>query len=76
MSRLLDEVAVARRLPSPAMARAIRAAAGVSQARLAAELGVQRVTVARWEAGKRRPRGELLAAYVELLEGLRQVGAA
>jgi transcriptional regulator with XRE-family HTH domain len=70
MSGLLDQVRLARRLPTPAVARAIRESAGVSQAALAEELGVDRVTVARWEGGTRRPRGELLRQYVELLEAI------
>ena len=71
---LVQDVREERRLPPPAMAAAIRRAAGVSQARLAAELGVDRVTVARWErAGaswSRTPRGELRRRYAELLAEL------
>ncbi len=77
MSDLLQEVRAARALPTPALARAIRQAAGVSQQRLADELGVGRVTVTRWEQGTRRPRGRLAVAYARLLQELRQeVGAA
>jgi len=64
---LLAEVKEARRLPPPAAAKGIRTRAGVSQARLAAELEVHRVTVARWESGLRQPRGALRAAYAALL---------
>jgi transcriptional regulator with XRE-family HTH domain len=32
---------------------------------------VHRETVARWESGDRTPRGDLLLAYVELLDDLR-----
>ena len=69
---LRDEVRMSRRMPAPALARAIRQAAGVSQARLAEELRVHRVTVARWEAGRRRPRGELALRYAALLDELRE----
>jgi transcriptional regulator with XRE-family HTH domain len=62
----------ARRLPPPDLAKAIRAAAGVSQQRLADELGVHRVSVARWELGQRRPRGRLLHAYADLLDALQR----
>ena len=72
MSALVEEIRAAKRLPSPAMARAIRLAADVSQERIAAELGVHRVTVARWEAGARRPRGQHRAAYAELLRQLQE----
>jgi DNA-binding transcriptional regulator YiaG len=76
MSQLVDQVRLARRLPSPRIARAIREEAGVSQVALAAELGVHRVTLVRWESGTRRPRGKTLAAYVALLDQLREVTAA
>ena len=66
MSQLIDEVRRARSLPRPAMARAIRESAGVSQARLAAELGVHRMTVARWESGARSPRSDQRTAYAAL----------
>ena len=73
MSLLLENVRKARRLPSPAMRKAIRREAGVSQTRMAAELRVDRVTVARWESegpDARTPRGELLDRYADLLTGL------
>lgn len=75
MSSLLDEVRAARRLPPPAMRRAIRQAAGVTQQRIADELGVDRVTVTRWEAGRRHPRGELAARYTRLLDALQELAA-
>jgi DNA-binding transcriptional regulator YiaG len=71
MRGLVQQVRAARRLPTPTVARAIRAAVGVTQQQLAEELGVGRVTVARWESGTRTPRGELRSRYVELLEELR-----
>jgi transcriptional regulator with XRE-family HTH domain len=72
MTELVEEVRRARRLPPPPLARAIRETAGVSQQRLADELGVHRVSVARWELGLRRPRGRLLVAYTDLLDALRR----
>lgn len=71
-NELIREVQAARRLPSPAAARAIRLAAEVGQTRMAQELGVNRVTVYRWECGSRRPRGLLLARYLDILEALRR----
>lgn len=63
-----------RRPPPPAVAREIRRAAGVTQAELAAIVGVTRVTVARWERGTRRPHGPKAAAYAVALRELeRQV---
>ncbi len=72
---LVREVRAQRHLPGPTLARAIRQAAGVSQERLAQELGVDRVTVTRWETGIRRPRGRRAAAYAELLARLKRVVA-
>jgi DNA-binding transcriptional regulator YiaG len=70
-SALAEHVRAARRLPRPAVARAIRDEADVSQQQLADALGVNRVTVARWELGERVPRGELRLAYIALLDELR-----
>jgi transcriptional regulator with XRE-family HTH domain len=64
-----------RRLPAPAVNRAIRRAAGCTQCEVAAALNVNRVTVARWESGERVPRGELRDRYAELLDGLQQEAA-
>jgi len=68
-SQLVESVR-AKRLPPPAVARAILAAAEVSQGNVADELGVHRVTVARWLAGTRTPRGEVRERYARLLREL------
>lgn len=70
---LLREVRAARQLPAPRVRKAVRLAAGVSQQRLADELKVGRVTVARWESNARNarsPRGQLLIRYSHLLASL------
>ncbi len=67
---LLAEVRAARELPEPSAAAEIRRAAGITQSRLAAELDVTRVTVARWESGIRQPRGGNRRRYAELLLAL------
>lgn len=72
---IATEIRARRRLPTPAMARELRLAAGLSQARVARELGVTSVTVSRWEAGDRTPRGDLLVAYADLLDTIRQAVA-
>jgi transcriptional regulator with XRE-family HTH domain len=69
---LVDEVRAAQRLPDPDVAKMIRVTAGVSQRRLAEELGVHPMTVLRWEAGTRRPRGDMRARYARLLDMLRR----
>ncbi len=73
MSALLDEIRSRPKAPAPRVAQAIRVGAGISQSRLAEELGVHPVTVARWECGTRSPRGETLRAYVALLAELQTV---
>lgn len=68
---LLDEVRQAKKLPPPNTARMIRLASGVTQERLARELGVHRMTVHRWETGERSPRGIHRVMYAQLLDELR-----
>jgi DNA-binding transcriptional regulator YiaG len=70
MTALLDEVRESLSLPGPQEARRIREDAGVSRARLAAELGAAELTVMRWEQGAHAPRGELRLAYIRLLREL------
>ena len=70
MESLLSEVRAARSVLTADQARAIRRAAGVSQSRMAAELGVHTITLGRWERGEMRPRGAVRARYVELLQAL------
>jgi transcriptional regulator with XRE-family HTH domain len=73
MTGLIDEVRLAMSLPGPAERRAIRLRAGVSQERVAREMRVQRVAVARWETGARSPRGELRLRYARLLRQLDEI---
>ncbi len=72
MSALMAQVRVSRQL-SPPLAKAIRVSVGVSQQQVAKELGVHRVSIARWESGERRPRGHLLTAYTDLLRELQEI---
>lgn len=67
VSALLEQVRARTQLPSRAVGRAIRKRARVSQAEMAAELGVHVTTVQRWELGLRQPRGRFAARYAELL---------
>ena len=62
-----------RRLPVPAVRRAIREASGVSAVELAESLGVSRYTVYGWEKGRREPRGDDRKAYGAWLEAAREV---
>ena len=68
---LVDELRRSRALPpAPPLARAIRERAGVTQARLARELGVDQTTVSRYELGLRTARGRLAERYAEVLRQL------
>lgn len=69
---LIEEVRRSVLLPSPRQARTIRTSAGVSQARLADEIGVHRVTLARWESGASIPRGKSRTRYATLLADIRR----
>lgn len=66
----------AKQLPAPATARWIRRAARVSQSRLAQAVGVDRTTIARWEAGACEPRGVQRSRYADILEALQKELAA
>jgi predicted transcriptional regulator len=59
-----------RRLPPPAARRQLRERAGVSQHDLAAEIGVTRACISRWEDGVRDPRPANLARYLDVLDRL------
>jgi HTH-type transcriptional regulator/antitoxin MqsA len=69
---VLDLVRARKRLPSPAIRVAIRKEARVTQAQMADQLGVHRVTFASWEKGDLRPTDEHCLAYLELLEALQK----
>ncbi|WP_294981171.1 helix-turn-helix transcriptional regulator [uncultured Microbacterium sp.] len=69
---LLNDVRARGALPTPALRRAIREAAGVSQGQIAREVGVHRMTVCRWESGTSTPAGEHLHAYAAILRDLQE----
>jgi DNA-binding XRE family transcriptional regulator len=64
------------RLPSPALRRHIRQAAGVTLVEMAEELGVTNVSVLRWERGDCEPRRDRAIAYRRLLEELQAAVSA
>jgi DNA-binding transcriptional regulator YiaG len=68
--RLIDRVqALAMRTPrspTPGYIRTLREALGLTQAQLAERIGVDKMTVARWEWGKLRPRASAAAALNKL----------
>ncbi|MEV4863104.1 MULTISPECIES: helix-turn-helix transcriptional regulator [Streptomyces] len=59
-------------LPAPAERRAIRVAAGLTQAAVADAVGVTPQAVALWESGRRTPRGNLLGRYAEAIRAMRE----
>jgi DNA-binding transcriptional regulator YiaG len=64
---LAAEVAASRELPSPAACRALRVSARLSLARVGEVCGVTRQAVWAWEHGTRRPRGEHLRRYLQVV---------
>ncbi|WP_374325389.1 helix-turn-helix domain-containing protein [Streptomyces sp. AP-93] len=59
-------------LPASNARGALRRAAGLTQAQVAAALGVGRVQVARWETDRAEPSGVRRRTYSQLLQGLAQ----
>jgi DNA-binding transcriptional regulator YiaG len=66
---LADEVRAAR-LPSPATCRRIREEHGVTLRDVAAAVGVEPLTVLRWEHSRSKPRREHARRWRALLEAL------
>lgn len=60
--------------PSPAYIRTLREALGLTQAALAARIGVNKMTVARWEWGKSRPAPEAVRALDALRRSISRRG--
>ena len=54
------------RPPSPGFITALREALGLTQAEFGERIGVDKMTVSRWERGALRPSSESLAAISEL----------
>ncbi|WP_328480149.1 helix-turn-helix domain-containing protein [Streptomyces sp. NBC_00377] len=57
-------------LPSPDQCRHLRVAASLTQAQVAARVGVTQGTVRAWESGRTTPRGHRREAYAKLLASL------
>lgn len=62
-----------RRLPSPKERRRIRRDAGLTLKDVGEVLGVNEMTVSRWERGKAKPRGAVATTYRQLLDQLEEV---
>ena len=70
------KVSARRDLPPPQVRKALREGAGLSMDDIAEAVGCSRQAVAHWEAGRRYPRAEHLAAYVRVLRLLAGRGEA
>lgn len=73
--QLVEKVRLRLELPPPAECRAIRVRARASQEEVAEVVGVTRETIARYEAGTRRPRGTQLETYLTVLRVLARESA-
>ena len=73
LDAMLERKARIHRLPEPAIRRALREMAGLTQAELAAVLGVDRAAVSRYETGDRSPKAGIAERYVDALERLASV---
>ncbi|MGW7283172.1 helix-turn-helix domain-containing protein [Streptomyces sp. NPDC054844] len=63
-------------LPPPKARRRLRETAALTQAQLAARMGVARETVRAWESGRTTPRGRKREAYAKLLNTLAEEATA
>ena len=66
----LETARIRESLPSPAKRRLLRESAGITQAELAAAIGVQAPAVSRWETGQRHPSKPYAIAYATALARL------
>src|SRR5438105_263809 len=66
--RELERLARVRHLAVSGGAAAIRMRAQVSSVEVGGAVGVDHVTVLRWEKGRRRPSGAAALRYLEVLE--------
>jgi DNA-binding transcriptional regulator YiaG len=78
--RFLDRIqALAQRLdrpPSPGFVTSLREALGLTQAEFGERIGVDKMTVSRWERGALRPSDESLKALEDLRKRATRSGVA
>ncbi|WSP96040.1 helix-turn-helix domain-containing protein (plasmid) [Streptomyces sp. NBC_01233] len=70
--RRIDALVDADTLPPPRVRQQLRVAGGLTQAEVAEAIGVQRVAVARWEAGLTQPHRNNRLKYASFLRQLAQ----
>jgi transcriptional regulator with XRE-family HTH domain len=74
LAQVAEKVRARRDLPEPAVRRALRIGAGLSQQDIADVCGVTRAAVSRWESGERGVDADHVVLYAELLDMLRRGG--
>jgi transcriptional regulator with XRE-family HTH domain len=72
---LRERLQARRELPPPDVLRDLRVKAGVSLEQVGEAVGVTGAAVFHWERGRSRPRAEHLAAYLQVIQLLREVTA-
>lgn len=65
---LIAKARVRNTVPEPAVRRLLRKRARLTQAEVAAAVGVTQAAVARWEKGDRNPNARFAPVYVNLLD--------
>lgn len=70
LERALEQARRRRSLPTPVEQRLLRLRAGLSQAAVAASVGVTTAAISRYESGQREPRPEILERYASVLSRL------
>jgi DNA-binding transcriptional regulator YiaG len=71
LDKLLARAKRRQALPLPAECRQLRVRVGISQAELAAVVGVTAPTLSRWETGARKPYGWMRDSYLAALDRIR-----
>lgn len=68
--RRIDALVEEDTLPTPQVRQQLRLAAGLTQTEVAEAIGVKRLAVAQWEAGRAQPHRRNRRAYAHLLRKL------
>jgi transcriptional regulator with XRE-family HTH domain len=71
ISEVLAERRRLQALPPPSVRRALRIGVGASQTDVGRAVGVSRAAIGMYEGGSRRPAGEHLERYLDVLKAFR-----
>lgn len=64
----ISKVQVRRELPNGATLKALRLAAGLSQADVAREVGCSSAAISHYETGRSRPRPDVARRYLDVIK--------